>query len=1090
MAAALNSNNCNIQFVITFESETHNFELENDAVSVINIKNKIIESFPTLSSHVWSMYDDNDPDTQIKDDTALPTQGVHRYQFTVKLDPTEQKYDHDEDESDEDDYEDDTAPIVIDNGSYSIKSGFAGDDLPRSICATSVGRPRHQGVMVGMGQKDCYVGGGGGGHAPCIGFSVGSAAKDINNFRDSLQQQRVPKLSSLTCTGLFYDYYFDTQNKQQQTTRTPPTAEDMIEVDEDIIDADDNKEHKSPPDGNDISFEGELFYPSYCYAKSKTLQSIVNDDDTKQSATDYEYYITCGLNSNIKQSDFKRSKLNLVIVLDNSGSMEAVFDCDAKKKEREFDLPPSCPICSKFIQRNHSGITWDSVMNDHIESMCNTGIVDAQTQAKFERIHQTDYKSKMDIANQSVITLLSQLNAEDRFGLVVFNDTSQVQQRLDCTKDIDMNALKANVLNIKPGGGTNMEAAYKDATACFANNVDAKGYMNRIIFITDAIPNTSANTKDSLFQMIQNNAVTKHIHSSFIGVGVDFNTDLVEHIMNVEGCNYFAVHSNDEFVKRMNEEFEYMVTPLVFNLSLNIKSEGNSCYIDKVFGSNDDDKYSNNDDKDKPRDHHELIRIKTLFPSKTNAQGQTKGGVVIIKVRKNEQNETDELNLQICVEYTDIHQKQHKNEQFCTFGKDMESDTTYYDNNGIRKAVLLSQYVSLMKQWIATDGNEGCPLQISTPFQHQFKRFSTHFEHEMTHIKDENLKQEVKILKQLQEDLVDTNAVNAVNTRSRVVRCGGGDDIGYYAAPKSGILSMKYPIERGIITSFDDMERIWHHVFYNELRVAPEEHPVVLTESALNPKANREKVTQILFETFNVPKLYIAPTSVLSLYASGRATGLSVDIGLDCCIIAPVYEGYVLRHAVLRIDVGSRTITEYLQKLLTERGYSFTTSREKEVVRDVKEQCCYFVMDYDEDGKDDVVSYELYDGQTISIGTEMHRAPEILFKPHLVGMEGKGIHESILESVMKCDVDIRNDLWQNIVLSGGGAMICGLKDRLNKEMKQLVDESIGITASNSSKYLSWIGGSVLSSLSTFGEMWITRKEYDESGPGIVHRKCM
>ena len=427
-----------------------------------------------------------------------------------------------------------------------------------------------------------------------LGFSVGGA-KNVDNFRENIKNRYLPISTDLTYNGLFYNYYFDTGRSGN-------------------LNGDNSK---------------DMFYPTYSVAVSKDPIS-----------GKMEYYMTVGLNSNIKESDFKRKKLNVVVVMDISGSMSSGFN------EYYYD--------GNYVDGDKTG----------------------------------DRRSKMQIANESLNCLIDQLKPDDRLGIVLFDNSAYLAKPVNLVGETDIEKIKEHILEITPQGGTNFEAGYSEGTKLFSEEMlNSDEYENRIIVITDAMPNLGTTSKEGLTKYVQENA-DNGIYTTFVGVGVDFNTEVIECLSDVRGANYYSVHNSDEFKKVMGEEFDYMVTPLVFDLELKLNTD--EYEIVQVYGTDTRDKSSGT-----------IMKVNTLFPSSSNSEGEVKGGVILLKVKPvGHDGEIIGTTLpegKIMVSYKDRNGKKHTNEQTVEFGSLVKE---HYDNTGIRKAIVLTRYVNLMKDWI------------------------------------------------------------------------------------------------------------------------------------------------------------------------------------------------------------------------------------------------------------------------------------------------------------------------------------------------------------------------------------------------------
>jgi len=499
--------------------------------------------------------------------------------------------------------------------------------------------------------------GSGGGN---VGLATGGA-KDIATFRRNVAEGYLPQPESLAYEGLFYNYYFESD------------------------------------DPGDCS---SLFCPTY--APAVTADPLSGET---------ERYLTVGLNSGLAESEFERKRLNLVVVLDISGSMGSAF----------------------------SDYYYDRFGNRH------------------EPEGDTDTE-KIEVARQALVDLTEQLRPDDRLGVVLYNSDASLAKPLRDVERTDMDAIRDHIReDIAAGGGTNLDAGLSTATDQLTeySDADQSTTENRLIVLTDAMPNLGETDDEGLSGRLADRAEDDNIHTTFVGVGVDFNTELVDELTSVRGANYYGVHSTEEFTERLSDGFEYMVSPLVFDLSLELDAEGYD--IQKVYGSTAAEEATG-----------EIMSVNTLFASPTDDRG-ARGGVVLVQVEQT----ADAPSMELRASWED--RQGTEQETTTTLSFPAESPESFA-TTGVRKAVLLSRYADLLKNWLVAeqepslapaeaDGIEvppedpplgeweqqSEPLTVSEPYPARIRAFREHFRSEADAIGDDALDRESELLTTLLE---------------------------------------------------------------------------------------------------------------------------------------------------------------------------------------------------------------------------------------------------------------------------------------------------------------------------------------------------
>ena len=314
-----------------------------------------------------------------------------------------------------------------------------------------------------------------------------------------------------------------------------------------------------------------------------------------------------------------------------------------------------------------------------------------------------------------------------------------------------------------------------------------------------------------------------------------------------------------------------------------------------------------------------------------------------------------------------------------------------------------------------------------------------------------------------------------------------GEYVGSDALSKRGILNISHPIQRGSITNFDHLQKIFAHCFKNELRVDPMDHPLLIADSPVNTVEGREKIMEILFESFGVPALYFSVQGVMAMQSSGIVSGTVLDSGKELTYALPIYEGKPIRNALQTIPFGGGDLTRSLYSLLLESGYQSYTAAEREIAGDAKRKVCYVAQNYEKElTEPKTEEYELPDGTIMNVSTLRIKATELMFQPQFMDLDFVGVHELVNSSIRSSDIDMRKDLFKNIVVCGGNTMFPGFIERFNREFSNLIPSSVECKVSEkpTRKYSSWIGGSIFSSMSTFREVWLDRHEYEDFGKNV------
>eukprot|EP00929_Paragymnodinium_shiwhaense_P071661 TRINITY_DN36412_c0_g1_i1.p1 TRINITY_DN36412_c0_g1~~TRINITY_DN36412_c0_g1_i1.p1 ORF type:complete len:423 (+),score=74.71 TRINITY_DN36412_c0_g1_i1:146-1414(+) len=352
-----------------------------------------------------------------------------------------------------------------------------------------------------------------------------------------------------------------------------------------------------------------------------------------------------------------------------------------------------------------------------------------------------------------------------------------------------------------------------------------------------------------------------------------------------------------------------------------------------------------------------------------------------------------------------------------------------------------------------------------------------------------------------------------------------------YARKTSMNYALSYPVSKGRIENWDDIERFLHQALYRNLRVVPEEHLFCMTETPFNSQENKERLAEIMFETFNVKGMHLGTQAVFALVAKEMSegktlanldlTGLVIDAGDGQTQVIPVADGYVIPSGVQELPVGGKQVTDFIAEMLTDRGEPVPAEVRMEAARQININHSYLCKDvvdeYAKYDKDPAGRFKQHSGEnpktkekwTVTVGYERFLAPELFFNPEIFSeTQTLPLPKVVDACIQSCPIDYKRRLYSNIVVAGGSSSFLHFKERLERDVQSLVDERLikrgdetGVAAEplpvkvyshkrSACRYAAWLGASLWSESPVFERSCKLKQDYDEIGPACMRTPMM